>query len=729
MLLLSCRVNEVEPQQGTLSLSFALQTPQATKTVDEYAIEDANIYVMNNQGHIYTHSFTRNRSSVSLDIPLGVSCTVYAVVNAGQSLPLATVKELEDLSVTFQQGSASMLMSGTYGPFETSDGAHIPIPLKRAHAKIVIKGDYSGLNENVSIDVKSVHLKNVPGSMYLFRENCIENVSGSVDGGGVYAPSVADISSGISFYQFENLQGTLLPGNTDQKLKVWPSNSPYAYRCSYVEMETLYRSPQKEGTVLYRFYLGRDMTTNYDVERNSQYTISVCFKGNGGVDENTWRVDATGLEDVLPPELSFESKSAIMYDLEVRDLLFSRMETRGGKLSVASSDGSVVQVLEYDENGVKVKALAPGKAQIVASVNGESVVCDVNVEKLRIVPSSASITLFNHFYEDIGYEVYPSHAAAMGVRILSGSTSLKVGYAGVANRVIPQYDANSAFPVQENVVLGIVGRDDVCAQVQIEVNPMISMLENVVVNANMGNRKSSVDLGIATSPRANVQMSWLPSDNVSIYGTPPVSVKCEGGELVVYVPTSANGRYRLKASVVGDDGYGIPSVPRDDAEAFCDVIIYETVYLVGISKTDGREKIKVAPDVWRYENEVVAKWLSHPASLNFPDGEVQMNVNFIYNGEEYSDNHTSFYEQFDFEFVKGETYEYSMDEGTFVYNGSAPKCYYQYFMLKPASSAYIEGSLPDKTPYLYICSRNFSGGFTEDDAPSWEKVFRYIYPE
>ena len=70
-----------------------------------------------------------------------------------------------------------------------------------------------------------------------------------------------------------------------------------------------------------------------------------------------------------------------------------------------------------------------------------------------------------------------------------------------------------------------------------------------------------------------------------------------------------------------------------------------------------------------------------------------------------------------------------MDEGSFVYKGTPPKCYYQYFFLQPASSPYIEGSLPDNSPYIYICSRNFASGFGKDDAPGWSTVFEYIYPQ
>ena len=104
-------------------------------------------------------------------------------------------------------------------------------------------------------------------------------------------------------------------------------------------------------------------------------------------------------------------------------------------------------------------------------------------------------------------------------------------------------------------------------------------------------------------------------------------------------------------------------------------------------------------------------------------------MNFIYDGVEYSEDHTAFIEEQMFEFVEGEMYEYSMGKDYFVYKGTPPRYYFQYFFLQPASSPYVEGSLPDNIPYIYVCSRNFASGFSNDDIPSWEAVFEYIYPQ
>ncbi len=723
----TCREDIRADLPGKVKFSFVLDCDVFTKAVEGDVISDFNLYVFNMAGDVVSSGFFTGGGEAVLDIWCGETCSVYVVANAGRRIMVHSVQELEGMSLDVSGGG--MILSGKLPPKVLEDGERVVIPLTRAFSRIMVKTDYAGLDSGVSIDIKRIALRNVPQRVQLFGSSAFGDAALFASGGSVENPSAGDLEQGVAFYQYENMQGTLQPGNTDQTKKVWPAESNWAKVCSYVEMEAEYASESLAGEIIYRFYLGSDMVANYDVQRNREYVITVSFKGNGGADETSWRVDNSGLEDMVPPEISFVESTVPMYDLEERELRFSRLDTRGGEVSIESSDPSVLQVLEWNGEYVKVKALAPGKATVVASVKGVSASCSVEVEKLRLEPRLQSVTLFNHFYEDIPYDIYPPHAAGLGVKVSSAVTSLVAGFGGVANRVIPQYGIGTGYPVQEKVRLSIVGRDDVSAEVALNVMPMISMQQEVIVNANMGNSVTRKPLGLETSPRADIGFEWVPSDGETIYGTPPESVSCSREFITVNVPTQANGRYRLKASVVGDDGYGTTVAAQQEAVAYSDLLLYETVYLVGISKSMNRERIAQDPDVWRYENEVVAKWLAHPESLIFPEGEVDLNMSFIYKGVEYSDNYTEFNEQYEFEFIKGERYEYSMGNGSFVYNGTAPRSYYEYFYLQPVSSPYIEGSLPDNQPYIYVCSRYFAGGFCQEGMPNWKSVFEYIYPE
>lgn len=727
-ILVNCSSDVLVPSDGKVLFSFVVKCDGFTRAVDENLLEDLNLYVFNASGDVVAHSYIVGEGDAVADIWSGEYYSVYAVANAGMPLPVKTCMELEEMSVDVSDKSGNIIMTGNLPLQIIEDGDHITMPLTRAIAKVILKADYSGLDSGVSIDVKHVSLKNVPRRLMLFGKNTMSDSSLFADGQSVENVTGKQLREGVSFYQYENMQGTLLPGNTDQKMKAWPLDNNYSKVCSYVELEATYESETQVGDIIYRFYLGHDMVSNYDVQRNRQYTVVVSFKGNGGVDENSWRVDNGGLEDVLPPEISFGKREMPMYDLEVAELHFSKLQTGGGEVEVVSSDPSVLEVLEWNGEYVKVRALAPGDATVVASVKGVSTSCSVKVEKLRLEPKSSSITLFNHFCEDIVYDIYPSHAAGLGVVVSSPSTSLVANFGGVANRIIPQYDKNANLPVQEKIVLSVVGRKDVSAEILLNVKPMITMREDVHANANKGNRSAVSPLDIQTSPDAEVTFEWLPGDGLTFYGPPPSSVECTKENIVVSIPTDANGRYRLKASVVGDDGYG--SIPQlhDDASAYCNLVVYETIYLVGISKTMNREKIGTSPDVWLYENEIVAKWLSHPNSLLFPEGEVDFFTNFIYRGVEYTESHTGSYDINEFVFEEGKSYSYTLGGDSFVYKGVPPQYYYNFFYLQAVSSSYIEGSIPDNKPFIYVYSRSFASGFSKDDFPEWKKVFEYIYP-
>ncbi len=699
----------------------------ASKAVDEEFLKDINIYVVDAAGAVLSHKYVTASGDAAVTIYDGLEYKVYAVANLGKSAPLTS----ESMILSMKGGGApeAFLMSGST-PLQTlSDKGSITVPLTRAVAKITLKADYKGLNEGVSIVVNSVSLCNIPREVSLFGKNRLVGADEAMKGESRVGVSREELERGISFYQFENLQGELLQGNSSQTAKVWPSGSIYASTCSYVELRGRYSSPAKEGEIVYRFYLGSNMLSNFDVKRNTHYSLTVNFTGDGSIDENTWRVDVSGLEDVLPPEVSFVSNSLNLYDLEERLLEFAKLDTRGKELSITSSNPSVVKVTGFDNSGVQLQGVAPGSASIMVKVGEASAVCEVTVEKLRIVPAANSITMYNHFYEDIPYVIVPAHAASLGVSLTSSSVGLVTGYSGVAERAIAQYAASEEFPKREKLTLSIAGRSDVIAEIDVTVQPILQVTGSIVVNANMGSQDAVKSLGIQAAPRAQLQYSWLPGNGTTTNGDPGENavVSLPENRITFPIPNGANGEYVLKLKVRGDDGYGDNEVLHTDAVQYCNIKVYETIYLVGVSKTQNRTKIDSDPDKWLYENEVVAKWLSHPNSLLFPEGELSLDLGFIYEGKEYDSDHTDFLEEFTFEFETGEQIPIEMGEKTVTYRGSAPMSYFAYFYLQPVVSPYINGNLAEGKPYLYIYSRNFASGFSNSVAPNWKRIFEYVY--
>jgi hypothetical protein len=255
------------------------------------------------------------------------------------------------------------------------------------------------------------------------------------------------------------------------------------------------------------------------------------------------------------------------------------------------------------------------------------------------------------------------------------------------------------------------------------------MVPKLTVNANMGSSTMVKELGLQCAPRAQVDFSWAPNDGISIYGDPGsnITIDSKNGNISFPVPNAANGVYRLRAKVIGDDGYGNVEQLHVDAVKYCDISVYETIYLVGVSKTMGKERISASPLRWKYSNEVVAKWLSHPRSLLFPNGELFFDYGFVYKGNTYTDSHTEFHEEYTFTFKKGEPVRYALEDDDRTFNGEVPEYYIDYFYLQPAVSPYINGNMQEGTKFVYIYSLQFVKGFSEDPSPDWERIFDFIY--
>ena len=104
---------------------------------------------------------------------------------------------------------------------------------------------------------------------------------------------LAKLNSGgtVSLYFIENLQGVLLPGNTDRSKKIPSQISTRANFCTYIELTVdVETAGAKYRNGKYRFYLGADETTDFNIRRNTVYNAAIDFTQNM-VFEEEWRID------------------------------------------------------------------------------------------------------------------------------------------------------------------------------------------------------------------------------------------------------------------------------------------------------------------------------------------------------------------------------------------------------------------------------------------------------
>ena len=379
-------------QKDTVSVSFGFNLVNIVKAaVNEILVENVNLYITDELGNVISSGYYTSSRSLDIGIYSNQLYSIYAIANAGYEIKAASVEEIESLVYRISEindivsPAGGILMSGKAALQKLVDGQHISINLTRCLSKVVFQCDFSALNNDVVIEVKSVQLKNIPACVNIFTGSRIEPEDRAISSAAVISPDQAVLQSGITFYCFENLQGTLLPANTDQKNKLFDASSIYAKICSYIEIVASYSSPRKKGDITYRFYCGKDDTGNFDLPRNYQQTITVKFTGDGAVDENTWRVDNSDIIDLVisvsvePQSYTFKNAGEA-FQLSAT-VLPATAENRQIMWSSSNTDVATV-----DSDGV-VTSVAPGNCSIYAasvedpSKKGE---CEIMVGDVQI---------------------------------------------------------------------------------------------------------------------------------------------------------------------------------------------------------------------------------------------------------------------------------------------------------------------------------------------------------
>ena len=197
-----------------------------------------------------------------------------------------------------------------------SEDGKIIIPMEYLMAKVNLTIEYDDLIKEMfsgslggSVNISSVKL----GGAYLgvgIFDDSINSRSTSpnlIVQDPVSTPSLSGGSYVI--YVPESLGGNLLPDNTDPTLKT-PSSLTEAgvnpSRYPYIEAVVSFASNLMESDVKYRFYLGENATSNFDVHRNKVYniTLHIDYDSVGATFPGQWKIDATPTYDDV---LTFEA--------------------------------------------------------------------------------------------------------------------------------------------------------------------------------------------------------------------------------------------------------------------------------------------------------------------------------------------------------------------------------------------------------------------------------------
>lgn len=444
-------------------VEFVISTTDTTKTrssitVSDTKVADINIYAYYD-GMLEASVYEKSPQTVSLSLMNGRKYNLYALSNMGEIEGPVSEDELIAMDYSIKAISdmtGGLPMSWSQKDFTVSGSApKASVTLMRLVSRIRFSIDKSALD---GLSVTAVQLKQGALRVTPFI-NQSKAASTSEVGDGDYATSsdITSLNSGntVTFYALENCQGVLLPNNKEASSKVPEEIADKSALCTYLEMTASF-SGQYEGVdvssdnVKYRFYLGEDNCTDFNVIRNKDVKINLKVTEDRIFDES-WRVSYG--EDL--PNIAYgltSSKSSVSLNVGGSTTLSATYyrtvdgvkDTETDVTSYAawtSSNPSVATV-----SGGKITGVAAGTATITATYNGYKVTTAVTVKNVMgygLVMSKSTLS------------VQEGSTAALAVYYVTYTNGVETARTDVTSSATWKSSYTSILTVSGGVVTGV----------------------------------------------------------------------------------------------------------------------------------------------------------------------------------------------------------------------------------------------------------------------------------
>lgn len=376
----------------TIVLSGPETDLRSSLELSETRVENLSLYVYNS-GRLVTDKYFTDLSEMTVSLRSGEIYNLYVLANTDKMLPPLNEKAIMSLACHMNASGKSMPMCWKQTGVSVTHDQTICVKLVRLMAKVVlnVKNNVPGLG------VSSVSLMQAPSCVRPFAFSGSRASYEETDMGDfAAAEDIAVLNEGgdIAFYVFENMQGVLLEGNADPMKKVPDNISSAASVCTYLDVRCDFEyGYDKEGTVEYRIYLGRDNVADFNIERNSVLKTTLCLTSTGLGIEGSWKVE---------PD----------YTQHAADLILDRSEMElvtgcNGKLNalVLPSDACnhAVRWVSDDESVAVVdsdgEVLAVGKGECVIKAVSEDraeVYDECHVRVIPVSPEYVELNFLEH---------------------------------------------------------------------------------------------------------------------------------------------------------------------------------------------------------------------------------------------------------------------------------------------------------------------------------------------
>ena len=296
--------NEEYTRDETVEVVLNVSGAGASKSslsVDEYAVGDLDVVIYRDGLLEYSEYVPSLVPSLKVRLLEGCVYNIYVMANAGE-VPASVREDEFKESCLYSIDEMSELegrlpMAWSRCGVQVREGMEqIDVQLERLAAKITFS-----LEKNVleGLRVTSARLCQCASAVRPFQDTGTRG-SRAVSPDELIAGDMAteadllELNGGksIVFYALENCQGILLPDNVSPACKVPEELGPVADLCTYLEVAGVFGEDSfLDGEVIYRFYLGLDACTSFDVPGNSSIDVTLQLTGIG-LREVSWRVSA-----------------------------------------------------------------------------------------------------------------------------------------------------------------------------------------------------------------------------------------------------------------------------------------------------------------------------------------------------------------------------------------------------------------------------------------------------
>ena len=380
---------------------------KSSLSVDENLVTDLALVIYRNGIQEYMEYFSSPEQRIRLSLMEGQSYNMYVMANVGR---LSSYIREEDFRKNCIYSISSIsdvkdrlpMAWHSLGVRVRKGMGSINVQLERLAAKIIFSLDKNLLD---GLKVTSVKLCQCASVVRPFKylnesgsraESLFEIIAGDI----ASSSDLTRLNNGGSVYLYalENCQGILLPDNKTSAGKLPEAIGNKSKLCTYLEVVGRFSSDSfLEGSVKYRFYLGLDECSSFDVPGNACIDVRLQLT-DAGLREVSWRVDANVAVRDGYAWGSVEKGLHDMNDLYIGEKLQYRVEVSDEILSYVGGDLSECFLwFDSDDEALELSALEGEGMVCFADIScrkpcdGELYLCGPDGEKLALLCQSVRV--------------------------------------------------------------------------------------------------------------------------------------------------------------------------------------------------------------------------------------------------------------------------------------------------------------------------------------------------